>query len=53
LAAIDRGLTAPMRVEKVVAERCAVARGNDWDVLVDKIADLFRSGVERKRQAAA
>jgi glycosyltransferase involved in cell wall biosynthesis len=52
LAAIDRGLTAPMRGEKAVQARCAVARENDWDVLVDRIADLFRAGVERKRHAA-
>jgi glycosyltransferase involved in cell wall biosynthesis len=52
LAAIDHSLTEPMRAEKAVAARCAVARGNDWGVLVNQIADLFRAGVERKRQAA-
>ena len=50
LDAIDRGLTEPMRSETAVAQRRAVARGNDWDVLVSRIAELFRSGMERKRE---
>jgi len=53
LAAIDRGLTEPTRTGNAAEARRAVARSNDWNFLVDRIADLFRSGVERKRQARA
>ena len=53
LAAIDHGLMGSARTEEVTDARRAVAARNDWDFLVDRIADLFRSGVERKRRALA
>jgi len=53
LAAIDRGLTEPARTREMAEARRVVARGNDWNSLVDRIADLFRSGVERKQRASA
>jgi glycosyltransferase involved in cell wall biosynthesis len=51
LAAIDGGLKASMRAEKAIADRRTVAQSNDWNVLVNEIAQLFQTGVERKRVA--
>ena len=51
LAAIDGSLKASMRAEKAIADRRTVAQSNDWNVLVNEIAQLFQTGVERKRVA--
>jgi glycosyltransferase involved in cell wall biosynthesis len=48
LAAIDRGLTESARTPDVADARRAVARGNDWNHLVGRIAELFRIGSARK-----
>ncbi len=42
--AIEQGLSDAARTVEAVAARQRSAQGNDWDVLVARIADLFRAG---------
>jgi glycosyltransferase involved in cell wall biosynthesis len=42
--AIEQGLCGASRAAGAVAARQRIARENDWDLLVARIADLFRAG---------
>jgi glycosyltransferase involved in cell wall biosynthesis len=44
LSAIDYSLTDAARTAAASEARRTVARGNDWELVVGRIADLFRSG---------
>lgn len=47
LTAIDSSLADSARSPAARDARRAVARGNDWDIVVDHIAELFRRGCDR------
>lgn len=49
LTAIDRALTPQANTTEAVARRQAFARQHDWDSLVERMAEWFRDGLERKR----
>ena len=53
LAAIDQGLTSAANTGAAAEARRAVARANNWDELVDRIAALFRHDPPRFREALA
>jgi glycosyltransferase involved in cell wall biosynthesis len=49
--AIEKSLCDPARAAGAVAARQRVARANDWNILVARIADLFRAGSTDLRSA--
>jgi len=51
LAAIDQSLAESASAGAAADARRAVAHVNDWDVLVDRIADLFPGGLARNQKA--
>ena len=53
LAAIDQGLTKAANSSAAAEARRAVARTNNWDELVDRIADLFQHDSWRFQEALA
>jgi len=53
IAAIDEGLTKAANTSTAVEARRAVARTNNWDELVDRIAKLFPNDPPRFRETLA
>jgi len=53
IAAIDEGLTKAANTSTAAEARRAVARTNNWDELVDRIAKLFPNDPPRFRETLA